>query len=152
MSFRIVAAAIFLLAGSPAVASDGPCAEGRVVLAAGGQEHDFSMAVADTTRQRAFGLKGVEALPEGTGMLFVYDAPRNVSMFVNSTPLLIDMMTFDGEGALLAFSEEPEERGTTRLAGGEGMIYAVMIPGGTIGRLGLGGDTRLAGWTCTTPE
>lgn len=90
---------------------------------------DVQVLLADEDAERSRGLQGYEPLPEGEGMLFVYDeaAVRTFAMKQVSFP--IDVL-FVGEDLTVA-SIEPLDPGDTRLVSSPGPCrYVIELPQG----------------------
>ena len=64
----------------------------------------FTVEVADEQDERARGLMFRDALPEGTGMLFVHDAPRPLAYWMKNTRIPLDIFYFDATRKLVSVS------------------------------------------------
>ena len=65
------------------------------------------VSVADTERARARGLMGVEDLPEGAGMAFVWDEPVYASFWMKDTLIPLSIAFADERGRIEAIREMP---------------------------------------------
>ena len=140
-----VPALVLLALASPSDATETTCAAADLILASGNAEHRFEVRVADTTRERAYGLAGASDLGPGTGMLFVYPGPRSSSLFVNTTELEVDILSFSADGQELNRRAWLDANG---MSGGADMLYAVMVPGGTLEAISASDAARIVDWTC----
>ena len=61
----------------------------------------FRVEIADNDAERLKGLQGREELPEGEGMLFLYERCRPLSFWMKDTPLSLDMAFLDRNGDIL---------------------------------------------------
>ncbi|MFO8076214.1 MAG: DUF192 domain-containing protein [Egibacteraceae bacterium] len=91
-----------------------PQAEGletaEVALVGEGRREPLTVYLADTPALRREGLMGWERLPEGTGMLFVFDEEREGGFWMKDTLLPLSIAFADAEGHLVAILDmEPCE-------------------------------------------
>ena len=78
---RTLAPLVFLaLAGE--ASADASCAPGRLDLRWDDGRESFAVEVADDAQERARGLMFRTELAPASGMLFVYDAPRQVAFWM----------------------------------------------------------------------
>lgn len=88
-----VAAALVLVAGcgadepaaAPVPSPTAAAGEERVRATLGGVE--LVLEVADTVEERAFGLMRRTSVPEGTGMVFLYDEPSEGRFYMFDVPI-----------------------------------------------------------------
>lgn len=57
----------------------------------------FESEVAYTDQEKEIGLSNRESIPEGTGMLFVWDEPETVSMWMKDTKVPLDLIFIDSD-------------------------------------------------------
>lgn len=138
--------ALILTLTAGAVWAQDTCLNGTVTLETGAGTRKLAVRIADTTKERAFGLGRTPDFSTDDGMLFVYPEPRSVSGFmVGEVP--VDLVTFDAQGGLLRNAPEYAEM----VDGGDGMLHALILRAGRSAELGLDDSARLSGWTCNTP-
>ena len=66
----------------------------------------FAVEVADTPETRRKGLSGREALPEGTGMLFVFDAPSRYGFWMKDMNFAVDIVWIDERSRVIDVEKE----------------------------------------------
>lgn len=82
----------------------------EALVAMTGDDVDVEVAVklADTAARREHGLMEVEDLPNGTGMLFVFDGERTGGFWMKNTLVPLDIAYADVDGAIVSImSMEP---------------------------------------------
>jgi uncharacterized membrane protein (UPF0127 family) len=136
---RALVSMIVLFAGL-AVAEAQPVVFGssRVEVATGdGGRHAFTVEMAVTPEQLAQGLMFRRDLPAGTGMLFDFGSPRQVSMWMKNTLIPLDMLFMDRAGQVIHV-EQYAVPGTLEPRGPAGQVLGVLeLPAGTARRLGI---------------
>jgi len=65
-----------------------------------GARHAFDVQLADTPETRRRGLMYVTELAPDRGMLFDFEAPRRVGMWMKNTPLSLDMLFIRADGTI----------------------------------------------------
>lgn len=61
---------------------------------------EIAIEIADTDEARARGLMGREALPDMSGMLFIFEEEAERSFWMADTPLSLDLLFIDGDGVI----------------------------------------------------
>lgn len=104
-----------------------------------------AVKVADTPERRSHGLMEVESLPDGTGMLFVFEEDRRGAFWMKDTLVPLDIAFIAADGAVLAILHmtpcvsDPCERYDPRVA----YRYALEVPAGWLEEVGVDTDWRL---------
>ena len=81
----------------------------RVVLETQAKgRHEYTAWRADTPDTRARGLMYVAALTDDQAMIFVYDEPQRVSMWMKNTYLSLDMLFVDARGCIVHIARARE--------------------------------------------
>ena len=148
---RIAAAALLLAACAAPAAGAAECAPDRAVLTPpSGERVTIAVEIADDAAERAQGLMGRTALPEGHGMLFVYESARPASFWMKDTLIPLDMLFFDDAGVLRHIHPQARPLDLTPVAGAvpgdpdPDRLLVLEIAGGAAGRLGLVEGTVLS--------
>ena len=107
----------------------------KLVTASG--EHVIRAEVARTNEQKALGLMFRKSVPEGTGMLFPYGAPQEITMWMRNTYVPLDMVFIAADGRVHRIEERTEPL-SERIISSKGPVLAVLeLAGGSAQRLGL---------------
>lgn len=98
-------------------------------------EFDIELAVDDSHRQ--YGLMFRNKLPEMSGMLFVYDRRRKLSMWMKNTFISLDILFIDDEGKIINIEKSAQPRSLSIIRS-EGPAKAVLeLNGGLTDKLGI---------------
>ncbi len=62
----------------------------------------FDVQIAETPSARQRGLMGVEDLPEGEGMVFLFDDPTDGAFWMKDTLIPLSIAFWDGDGRIVA--------------------------------------------------
>ncbi len=117
----------------------------------------FRVEVADEGPERAKGLMFREKLAQSAGMLFVYEAPRRSSFWMENTLIPLDMVFADVTGRVTKVHSNAIPLDRTPIDGGEGVLAILEINGGLAERLGIvpgfelrhpSLDQTIAAWPC----
>ena len=106
---------------------------------------DVSVAVeiADDPGERAQGLMNREELAPDSGMLFIYEIPREASFWMKNTLMPLDMIFMDETGTIRHIHENAQPRDLTPIPGATPddpdpeRLMVLEVDGGDAARLGL---------------
>jgi uncharacterized membrane protein (UPF0127 family) len=102
-----------------------------------GQETPIEVEIAEAPREKELGLMFRTELPQGTGMLFPYGAPREVTMWMRNTYIPLDMVFIRKDGVVHRIEKRAEPL-SERIIASQGPVSAVLeLPAGDAERLGL---------------
>ena len=147
MRLRFVCFAIALLATATAAGDDElDAAFGKDVLiieASAFACHRFDIYLASNDQQRSRGLMFVRDLPASTGMLFVYDSTRVISMWMKNTFIPLDMVFARRNGTVSSVAHQTEPQSLRSVASIEPVRFVLELNAGTAKRLFIDENSRL---------
>lgn len=100
-------------------------------------EHVIEIEVAETSEQKSLGLMYRQKVPPNTGMLFPYDRPQELTMWMRNTYVSLDMIFIRADGSVhrIEYGTEPLSE---RVIGSGGPVTAVLeLAAGEAKRLAL---------------
>ena len=115
---------------------------GTLVLKTDSGPHNFNIEIATTNGERALGLMYRRELPADAGMLFVYDPPQPITMWMRNTILPLDMIFIGTDGKVHRI-ESHTEPFSTDIISSDGTVQGVLeVNAGTAAKIGLEGRRR----------
>jgi uncharacterized membrane protein (UPF0127 family) len=110
---------------------------GTIVLKTETGDHRFDIEVVDTDEERARGLMYRRSLPQNGGMLFLYDRPRHIVMWMKNTFIPLDMVFIARDGTVHRIESNAEPFSTDRIASGAVVLGVLELNAGSAQRIGL---------------
>lgn len=112
--------------------------------------HEFHAWRADTNETRARGLMYVAALADDDAMIFVYDTPEILRMWMKNTYLPLDMLFADERGCIVSIAERAKPLSLASIESGSPAVLVVELNGGTAAARGAKTGDRVlrpeVGW------
>jgi hypothetical protein len=100
-------------------------------------EHVVAIEIAETDAQKSLGLMYRTSVPELTGMLFPYDHPQEITMWMRNTYVSLDMVFIKGDGIVHRIETHTEPL-SERIIASQGPVTAVLeLVAGSAERLKL---------------
>ena len=100
-------------------------------------KHEFDVELALTKRQQGQGLMFRRSLPANAGMLFDYQIPTSITMWMKNTFIPLDMIFLGNDGRVTSISQRTIPHSEAVIAS-RGRARAVLeVNGGTVSRLGI---------------
>jgi uncharacterized membrane protein (UPF0127 family) len=99
--------------------------------------HSFRVWIADDDESRERGLMNVRELPADRGMLFIFDAPRQLAFWMKDTYLPLDLVFIGPDGRVLNIAANARPLSLTPIRSRGEAIATLEVVGGTAGRIGL---------------
>ncbi len=107
------------------------------LITGSGRETPIDIEVADAPEEKQLGLMFRTDLPDGQGMLFPYDSPREVTMWMHNTYIPLDMVFIRADGTVHRIERRAEPL-SDRIINSKGKVKAVLeLAGGAAERMGL---------------
>lgn len=133
---------IFVLTFGMAVmlgAADGSAQMRRdtLVLITASGERKIDIEVAETMEQKAMGLMFRTALADTAGMLFPYDPPQNITMWMKNTFIPLDMVFIRPDGIVHRIEARTTPHSERTIEAGAPCAAVLELAGGAAERLGL---------------
>lgn len=108
-----------------------------MVLKTDSGPHSFTVELAATPQEKALGLMYRRSLPANAGMLFLYDRPQPLTMWMRNTLISLDMV-FIGADMRVHRIETHTEPFSTDIISSDGEVKAVLeLNAGTAAAIGL---------------
>ena len=98
------------------------------------KEVKFTTEISNTFELRKQGLQGRKFLAKTASMLFVFDKPHVVNLWMENTHLSLDMMFFDENGFLRTIYKNAIPLSLEIIKGGENIKFALEVNAGIIDR------------------
>lgn len=114
-----------------------------VIETAAGARHMFQVEIADDDQERAQGLMYRKSMAPDEGMLFVFDRPSRITMWMQNTPLPLDMLFLGRDGRIVDLHERAVPYSTDTIAARRRAKFVLEVIGGTVERLGLARGDRV---------
>ena len=99
------------------------------------RKHQFKIWIADTEPRREQGLMFVEALPADQGMLFIFDVPQQVAMWMKNTVIPLDMLFIDVNGHIDSIASNTKPMSQKIIRSNGSVISVLEVKGGETNRL-----------------
>ena len=99
--------------------------------------HVINVEIADTPQEKAQGLMFRTSLADDQGMLFFYDTPQEITMWMRNTYIPLDMVFIRADGVVHRIEARTEPL-SEAIIGSRGDVSACLeLAGGAAERLGL---------------
>ncbi len=129
--------------------------EPLVVETRGARRHAFEAWRTDTFQTRAQGLMFVKEIRQDQAMIFVYDPPQRVAMWMKNTLIPLDMLFVDDAGCVVKVHEQARPHSLDAIESGLPVVLVVELQGGAARGLGIAAGDRVTrpsvGWPRNAP-
>jgi len=103
----------------------------------------FNVYLAVSREQQRRGLMFVRDLPPWSGMIFSYERPAFLSMWMKNTYIPLDILFARADGGVSSVQADTEPLSLKPIAAIEPVSYVLELNAGTTARLGIGEGSRL---------
>lgn len=103
----------------------------------------FTVDVAETEKELARGLMYRKTLPEKSGMLFLYNPPRPVAMWMKNTHIPLDMVFIDAGGRIIDIAERTQPLSETPITTENDVAAVLELNAGSAQKYGMKAGDRI---------
>ena len=107
------------------------------IVTPNGRQHLFNVWVADTDPHREQGLMMVKSLAPNTGMLFIFDQPERIQMWMKNTLIPLDMLFIDAEGRVDSIAANTTPMSLKIIDAKRPVLAVLEIAGGSAAKAGI---------------
>jgi uncharacterized membrane protein (UPF0127 family) len=107
------------------------------IVSADGRQHVLQVWLADTDAHRQQGLMMVKSLADDVGMLFVFDRPQNIQMWMKNTLIPLDMVFINASGRIDGIAVNATPLSLKIIESKTAVLGVLELAGGNAARLGL---------------
>lgn len=112
-------------------------------IRSGGKTHRFTVEVARSPDEQAYGLMNRQHLGAAEGMVFPFAPPRSASFWMKNTLIPLDMLFVRADGSVARIATaQPLSLQPVQVS--EPVVAVLEIPGGRAAALGIGEDARVS--------
>lgn len=123
--------------------------EPLLIQTAAGKVLHFTVEIAATPDQRARGLMFRRTMADDAGMIFDFDQPRRVTMWMENTILPLDMLFADHTGTIRHIKEKAVPYSRDIIDSMVAVKYVVELNAGIVTKLGIKPGDRIVSATTT---
>ena len=136
-------AMIMSLAFSPVAEAQAKFRKDKLTIKTASGEHVIEIEVAETDEQKSLGLMYRPQIPANTGMLFPYERPQVLTMWMRNTYASLDMIFIRADGSVhrVEFGTEPLSEKV--ISSGAPVTAVLELGAGEAKRLGVKAGDRV---------
>ncbi len=111
----------------------------------GGPVHKFNVEMAMTPEQQETGLMFRKDVPPDSGMLFIWDIPREVPMWMKNTLVPLDMVFISEDGTVSHIAEDTVPQSLAQISSGGPVKGTLELQGGLTEKLDIRVGDKVSG-------
>ena len=108
-----------------------------------GEIKKFNVEIADNNETRSKGFMWRENIPDGTGMLFIWNNEAYRNFWMKNTPTSLDILFFDGDGKFLNVVEKTKPFSLDNIQSSEPSQYVLELIAGSSKIYNLYGGSQI---------
>jgi hypothetical protein len=112
-------------------------------IRSGAAVHRFTVEVARTAQEQAYGLMNRARLGPNEGMLFPFESPRPASFWMKNTLIPLDMLFVRADGTIARIAAMTTPHSLESVGVAEPVAAVLEIPGGRAAELGITTSARV---------
>ena len=113
-------------------------------IRSGNRTHRFTVEVASTADEQAYGLMNRTRLGPNEGMIFPMSPPRPASFWMKNTLIPLDMIFIRSDGSIARVAAMTTPHSLAPVGVGEPVAAVLEIAGGRAAELGIAADARVS--------
>ena len=135
--FCLFVAALAMMMGAASAQTEMKMRRDTLTLHTASGAHRIDIEVAESDREKAFGLMFRRSMGDSEGMLFPYPTPQEITMWMRNTFISLDMIFIRADGIVHRIETDTEPH-SERIIASEGNVTGVLeMKAGSARRLGL---------------
>jgi len=109
----------------------------KLILKTSSGDHVIAIEIAESSEDKALGLMYRATVPPGTGMLFPYQRPQELTMWMRNTYASLDMVFIKADGSVHRIEYGTEPMSDRTIASNGSVIAVLELAAGEAKRLSL---------------
>ena len=143
MYFGLIFAAMMTIIPADAFAQSQKLESETVEITTKRGKFSFEIEIADQPEERTIGLMNRSQLEPRGGMLFVFDRPQIIQMWMKNTLISLDMVFIDASGRVVDVAERTVPHSLAIVASRQKASFVLELAGGMASFIGLQPGDRL---------